>query len=314
MVYALYFVLFALGLHLAVRRFGTRGLFFAAPLWVTVELLRAHLFSGFPWMLSGYALVPYAGVLQIVTWTGIYGLSFVATAVNSLIAYGAIHRSKAWLGAGALVIAILWFLPIPGETPSGDTLDVRLVQTNIPLDQPWKKPASDDLLNELGALSTREGTKTRLVVWPETPAPFYLNEDKDFRSRMQQIARKLGAYFLVGYIDAIGEGPTNSAALLNPQGQVVSRYENRRYMVRVANTGISAIIDPYGRIVGRTPIGVRMVLDGAVRYRSDRTFYTEYGDVFAYANALAAAAIAVAAVYDRRRFRGRERKHVRRTH
>ncbi len=412
-VYALYFVLFALGLHLAVRRFGTRGLFFAAPLWVTVELLRAHLFSGFPWMLSGYALVPYAGVLQIVTWTGIYGLSFVATAVNSLIAYGAIHGSKAWLGAGALVIAILWFLPIPGETPSGDTLDVRLVQTNIPLDQPWKKPASDDLLNELGALSTREGTKTRLVVWPETPAPFYLNEDKDFRSRMQQIARKLGAYFLVGYIDAIGEGPTNSAALLNPQGQVVSRYdkmhlvpfgeyvpfkrllffaesltrqvgdfmpgteytlspldqhriataicyesifpdlvrqfvkrgselivvitndgwfgessapfqhlrmgvvrsvENRRYMVRVANTGISAIIDPYGRIVGRTPIGVRMVLDGAVRYRSDRTFYTEYGDVFAYANALAAAAIAVAAVYDRRRFRGRERKHVRRTH
>jgi apolipoprotein N-acyltransferase len=407
-VYALYFVLFALGLHLAIRRFGTRGLFFAAPLWVAVELLRAHVFSGFPWMLSGYALVPYEGVLQIVTWTGIYGLSFIATAVNSLIAYGAIHRSKSWLGAAALVIAILWFLPILGETPSNAPLEVRLVQTNIPLDQPWKKPASDGLLNELAALSTQDGSKTRLVVWPETPAPFYLNEDADFRSRMQHIAQKLGAYFLVGYIDAIGEGPTNSAAMLNPQGEVVSRYdkmhlvpfgeyvpfkrllffaesltrqvgdfmpgaeytlspldrhristaicyesifpdlvrqfvkrgsellvvitndgwfgessapfqhlrmgvvrsvENRRYMVRVANTGISAIIDPYGRIVGRTPIGVRTTLDGTVRYRSDRTFYTQYGDVFAYANAL----VALAAVYDRRRSK-KEGQHVRRTH
>src|SRR6266850_931499 len=338
-VYALYFVLFALGLHLAIRRFGTRGLFFAAPLWVTVELLRAHLFSGFPWMLSGYALVPYAGILQIVTWTGIYGLSFVATAVNSLIAYGAIHRSKAWLGVTALVIAILWFLPILGETPSGAALEVRLVQTNISLDQPWKKPASDNFLNELGALSTREGSRPRLVVWPETPAPFYLNEDQDFRSRMRQIAQKLGAYFLVGYIDAIGEGPTNSAALLDQHristaicyesifpalvrqfvrrgselivvitndgwfGEssapfqhlrmgIVRSVENRRYMVRAANTGITAIIDPYGRIIGRTPIGVRTILDGTVRYRSDRTFYTQYGDVFAYANAL----VAVAAV------------------
>ena len=72
--YALYFVLFSLGLHIALRKLGTKGLFFAAPLWVTVELLRAILFSGFPWMLSGYALAPYIGILQMTAWTGIYGL------------------------------------------------------------------------------------------------------------------------------------------------------------------------------------------------------------------------------------------------
>src|SRR5206468_4898761 len=58
-VFALYFVLFALGLHLAIKQFGAGGLLFAAPLWVSVELLRSVLLSGFPWMLSGYALVPY---------------------------------------------------------------------------------------------------------------------------------------------------------------------------------------------------------------------------------------------------------------
>ena len=59
--YALYFVLFALGVRLALNKFGAAGLFFAAPVWVTVEWLRSILFSGFPWMLSGYALVPYSG-------------------------------------------------------------------------------------------------------------------------------------------------------------------------------------------------------------------------------------------------------------
>src|SRR5947209_5102820 len=97
-VYALYFVLFGLGLRYALNQFGTRGLFFAAPLWVVVELLRSILFSGFPWMLSGYALVPYTGTLQMVVWTGIYGLSFLATAVNSIIVYGILRRNKVWLG------------------------------------------------------------------------------------------------------------------------------------------------------------------------------------------------------------------------
>src|SRR5438552_6816573 len=114
-VYALYFVLFGLALHYAVRQFGARGVLFAAPLWVTVELMRAILFSGFPWMLSGYALVPYTGILQMVSWTGVYGLSFLATAVNSFIAYGALRRSKAWIGAAAAVILVSWFLPVLGE-------------------------------------------------------------------------------------------------------------------------------------------------------------------------------------------------------
>ncbi len=399
--YALYFVLFGLGLYVAVRRFGTPGLFFAAPLWVGGELLRSILFSGFPWMLSGYALVPYTGILQMVAWTGVYGLSFLATAVNSFIAYSILRRSKPAFVAAAAVILTSTFLPVIGEQASGDPIPVRLVQTNISLDQPWKKPESEQLLNDLGKLSTSENNRPRLVVWPETPAPFYLNEDADFRARMQAIAQKLDSYFLVGYIDAVGEGPSNSAGLLDPKGNQISRYdkmhlvpfgeyvpfkrllffaesltrqvgefipgneytisaldghyvstaicyesifpdmvrrfvkrgsellvvitndgwfgessapyqhlrmgvvrsvENRRYMVRAANTGISAIIDPYGRIEARTPIGVRTILDGTAHFRSDRTFYTEHGDVFAYANLAAIAGLL------------RRRSSARRTH
>jgi len=386
LLFGLYFLLFGLGLRLAVKRFGLRGLFFAAPLWVTVELLRSVLFSGFPWMLSGYAFVPYAGILQIATWTGVYGLSFLATAVNSAIAYGISRRSTRWIAAALAAVLAAVLLPVFDARTVNDPLSVRLVQTNISIDQSWKKPDSDALMNEVSALSVQDGIKPpRLVVWPETPAPFYLTEDAEFRTRMQNIARKVGAYFLVGYIDAVGEGPANSAGLLNPMGEQISRYdkmhlvpfgeyipfkqllffaesltrqvgefvpgtdytlstvdghkistiicyesifpnlvrqsvkrgsnlivlitndgwfgqssapyqhlrmgvvravENRRYMVRTANTGVSAIIDPYGRIEARTPVGVRTILDGLAHFRSDRTFYTEYGDVFAYANVL----------------------------
>src|SRR3989454_4418156 len=56
-VFALYFVLFALGLHLAIKQFGAGGLLFAAPLWVSVELLRSILFFGFSLMFLGFLLV-----------------------------------------------------------------------------------------------------------------------------------------------------------------------------------------------------------------------------------------------------------------
>src|SRR5437667_1269400 len=162
-VFALYFVLFALGLHLAIKQFGGGGLLFAAPLWVSVELLRSILLSGFPWMLSGYSLVPYTGILQMAAWTGIYGLSFVATAVNSLIVYGATSRSKMALGIAAAVILTARFLPVLAEMRPDDPLPVRLVQTNISLDQPWKQSDSDQLLDELGKLSTGGNTRPKLV-------------------------------------------------------------------------------------------------------------------------------------------------------
>src|SRR5262245_32763228 len=87
LVYALFFAAFGLALVYFVRKFGMPGVLLAGPLWVTIELIRSRFFfEGFPWMLSGYALVPYGGILQIVSWTGIYGLSFIAVAVNSMFA------------------------------------------------------------------------------------------------------------------------------------------------------------------------------------------------------------------------------------
>jgi apolipoprotein N-acyltransferase len=60
--------------------------------------------------------------------------------------------------------------------------------------------------------------------------------------------------------------------------------ENGRYLVRSANTGISGIVDPYGRVLAKSAIFVPAVVVGEARLLRTRTFYTRTGDVFAYAS------------------------------
>ncbi len=69
---------------------------------------------------------------------------------------------------------------------------------------------------------------------------------------------------------------------------IVRAVENRRYLVRAANTGISAIVDPYGRVLARTKLMRSAVLRGSIHPRTGLTPYGRWGDVFAWACAILA--------------------------
>jgi apolipoprotein N-acyltransferase len=58
--------------------------------------------------------------------------------------------------------------------------------------------------------------------------------------------------------------------------------ESRLYLVRAANTGISAIIDPRGEILSRTGLFERTILKGTVKIIDEKTCYAAYGDAFVY--------------------------------
>ncbi|MCK9229306.1 MAG: apolipoprotein N-acyltransferase [Syntrophales bacterium] len=57
--------------------------------------------------------------------------------------------------------------------------------------------------------------------------------------------------------------------------------ENRRSIARAANTGISALVDPLGRVTGKTDLFEPALLTGTLQALSLQTFYTRHGDVFA---------------------------------
>ena len=58
--------------------------------------------------------------------------------------------------------------------------------------------------------------------------------------------------------------------------------ENRRYLLRATNDGITTVIDPYGRIVESLPRHVERVLSAQFAFVRESTFYTLHGDVFAW--------------------------------
>jgi apolipoprotein N-acyltransferase len=58
--------------------------------------------------------------------------------------------------------------------------------------------------------------------------------------------------------------------------------EQGRYLVRAANTGISGVVDPYGRIVRQSGIFEQDALVEQVRFLNVRTIYSRIGDVIAY--------------------------------
>ena len=66
--------------------------------------------------------------------------------------------------------------------------------------------------------------------------------------------------------------------------------ENRIAIVRAANTGVSAFVLPSGAIQSTLPLGARGTLRGDVPLRREETFYTRFGDIFAYACAAASCA------------------------
>jgi apolipoprotein N-acyltransferase len=59
--------------------------------------------------------------------------------------------------------------------------------------------------------------------------------------------------------------------------------EEGRYLVRAANTGVSGIVDPYGRVLAKTGIYEERVVVGDARFLRASTFYARNGDILAYA-------------------------------
>jgi len=63
------------------------------------------------------------------------------------------------------------------------------------------------------------------------------------------------------------------------QYSVLRAIENRRWIVRCANTGISCYIDPYGNMLQKTEINERALITEDIGIRKQQTFYTWYGDL-----------------------------------
>jgi apolipoprotein N-acyltransferase len=92
---------------------------------------------------------------------------------------------------------------------------------------------------------------------------------------------KEGANFLVTITNDAWFGRT-SAPYQHFSIATFRAVENRVFVARAANTGITGFIDPKGKIVKQGGIFTEEAMNGMIRLSSQKTFYTLYGDVFAW--------------------------------
>jgi apolipoprotein N-acyltransferase len=97
-----------------------------------------------------------------------------------------------------------------------------------------------------------------------------------------RLAARTGSELLVTVTNDAWYG-TSSAPHQHFEQARVRAVETGRYLVRSANTGISGVVDPYGRIVQRTALFEDAVVVADVRWLSRPTVYLRIGEAFTYA-------------------------------
>jgi apolipoprotein N-acyltransferase len=241
----LYHGLFGLLLSLAAGPGrDNRIVLVAAPfLWVAVELART-LVTGFPWNLLGTAQVDNISLSRITSWTGVYGVSFEIMLVNVAVAAAFLvpKKKRGTLLLTSLVAAVVLQagrLVDPPAVPADRA--ALLVQENLPVDANWTRDAFERTLRELIDLSVKGASKAtpesnavkpNLIVWPESPAPFFTS-DPLFREPVSQMARDAHSWVVtgaIGNVPAIHSGTStsdvfNSAVLVSPSGEWTARYD-----------------------------------------------------------------------------------------
>jgi apolipoprotein N-acyltransferase len=101
---------------------------------------------------------------------------------------------------------------------------------------------------------------------------------------------QLGAEVLVNISDDAWYGDT-SAPWQHLNMVRMRAIENRRWLLRATNNGVTAAIDPYGRVRQSIPRHQVDALAAQYGFRDDLTFYTAHGDIFAWLCVLVSIAI-----------------------
>jgi apolipoprotein N-acyltransferase len=221
-----------------------------AATWVALEMVVARLFSGFPWNLLGASQYQITPLLQIASFTGIYGVSFLVVWLSLSFFSAALMLMRRpasrsiWVTEIFLPMAVLavvfkfGFHQLTHAPPPARTLRVTCVQPSIPQTLIWDESKDDERFRELIQLSEQALTnQTDLLLWPEAAIPKLLQYDQATFDAVTGLARNHHVWLIVG-ADDMALGPDgkphefyNSSFLISPEGKLVSGYKKRNLVI-----------------------------------------------------------------------------------
>ena len=252
---ALFPAIFAILMRRLVLSLGPPALMAAPLVWVTTELGRTHLFTGFPWVLLGYSQVTMLPIAQLASVFGVYGVSALVASVGAAAALvaggtGPAEAGRHLLGgrhgpakaghyvpiavasvAAAVVLVAAWgsWRVARAElTVTGEAIHVGLVQGNVDQGEKWDPAHAAAIFQEYLDMTRQAVDKgAQFVVWPESSTPFYFEEDRAGADRLRSLVRQARVPMLVGS-DQIERGGTdkyyNAAFLVRADGATAGVY------------------------------------------------------------------------------------------
>jgi len=225
-----------------------------AALWVTWEMVQARLFSGFPWNFLGASQYQMLPIIQVASFTGVYGVSFLAAwfAVSLLCAAAVVLRRSSqsprqWMGEVIVPLLVLMsvvafgFRQVVRPASPAKELKIALVQPSIPQRWVWEPAEQSNRFAQLLLLSERAvQEKPDLLVWPEAAVPGYVRWDTNIYQAVTNLVRRHGAWLVLGSDDAAprqnSDNPFatdvfNASFLMNPEGELVATYRKCRLVI-----------------------------------------------------------------------------------
>ena len=214
---AIYALLPAAAGYLCVRLHASHAVRYAvvAPAaWTLAEWTRGWLFTGFPWLATGYSQVPVSPLAGYAPVLGIHGVTLaVALTAGLIVVLGQratdkarviLHPSAPGLrpaGAGFCLLAI-WLAgyglgQIAWTTPVGAPFNATLLQGNVAQDHKWRAERVRPTLETYRLLT--ESAPGSLIILPETALPLFLAQvPQNYLDALAASARKQGGDVLIG--------------------------------------------------------------------------------------------------------------------
>jgi len=203
--------------------------YLSAPVvWVLLEYARGRLLSGFPWSLLAHSQYNVLPLVQVVSITGTYFLSFLIVAVNCLI-FHVLSRRRFPLAYGTVVVALLAasfvFGAIRLREPMEGTLKASIVQGNIRQDVKFDEAYRAATLKKYIDLTLANSRGSSLTIWPETAMPFILADDPAGRE-IVALQTAMSSDLLLGSIARDRSGHYyNAAYVMGRQGRILGEYD-----------------------------------------------------------------------------------------
>jgi len=214
-------------------------IFLVAVSWTGLEVLRSQIISGLPWASLGYTQWNILPVIQVASFAGMYGVTFLIGMFNGLIAlflidirYWKESLKSAIIPLVILVASLIYGIISLNQPTETETIKMALVPGNIKQKDKmtsWGSKSGWIFDDYIQATQKTASEEPKMIVWPETAVPMFIFPASEELDRLKSLLFTSNAYMMMGAI-SYEEGVDdwlvyNSAYMLAPTGEIIDKYD-----------------------------------------------------------------------------------------